>query len=71
MKKIIAFLLSLFALDSSTAQTPAELVQKYGKAFPQYTELSIAVVEGDDISFYGFIKKDSTFEVKENATAIF
>lgn len=71
MKKIIAFLLSLFALDSSTAQTPAELVQKYGKAFPQHTELSIAVVEGDDISFYGFIKKDSTFEVKENATAIF
>ena len=71
MKKIITFLLSLFALGSSTAQTPAELVQEYGKAFPEYTELSIAVVEGDKVSFYGFIKKDSTFEAKENANAIF
>lgn len=71
MKRIITFLLSLFAFDSSTAQTPAELVQKYGKAFPQYTELAFAVIEGDEVSFYGFIKKDSTFEVKENANAIF
>jgi CubicO group peptidase (beta-lactamase class C family) len=71
MKRIITFLLSLFTLNSSTAQTPAELVQKHGKAFPEDTELSIAIIEGDEISFYGFIKKDSTFEFKENATAIF
>lgn len=71
MKRIITFLLSLFAIDSSIAQTPAELVQKYGKAFPKYTELSIAVIEDDQISFYGFIKKDSIFEAKENETTIF
>ena len=71
MNYIITFLLLFFALNTLTAQTPAELVQKYGKNFPQYTELAIAVVEGQNISYYGFIKKDSTFEVKENATAIF
>lgn len=71
MKHIITFLLSLFLINSSNAQTPADLVKKYGKDFPQYTELSIAVVEGKDVSFYGFIKKDSTFELKENTTAIF
>lgn len=71
MKPFITFLLSIFALNMATAQTPAELVKKYGKDFPQYTEFAIAVVEGDEVSFYGFIKKDSTFEAKENASAIF
>jgi CubicO group peptidase (beta-lactamase class C family) len=71
MKPLITFFLSFFLLNAVLAQTPAELVQKYGKDFPKYTELAIAVVEGEDISFYGFIKKDSIFEVKENATAIF
>jgi CubicO group peptidase (beta-lactamase class C family) len=71
MKQIITFLVALFILNSSTAQTPAKLVQKHGKAFPKHTELAIAVIEGDKVSFYGFIKKDSTFEAKKNATATF
>jgi CubicO group peptidase (beta-lactamase class C family) len=71
MKQTITFLLSLLSLHSITAQTPGELVQKYGKSFPENTELAIAVVEGNEVTFYGFIKKDSTFEAKENATAIF
>lgn len=71
MKQIITCLLSLFTLNSSIAQSPAELIQKYGKAFPEHTELAFAIIEGDKVSFYGFIKKDSIFEAKENETAVF
>lgn len=71
MKTLISFFLFLFTLNNLPAQTPSELVKKYGKDFPKYTELAIAVVEGQHVSYYGFIKKDSTFEVKKNATAIF
>ncbi|CAA6802674.1 MAG: Beta-lactamase (EC [uncultured Aureispira sp.] len=71
MKQLIPFLVALFTLQTSTAQTPAELVQEYGKAFPKQTELAIAVIEGDKVSYYGFIKKDSSFEAKKNASAIF
>lgn len=71
MKQLIIVLFSLFALHSITAQTPAELVQKYGKAFPENTELALAIVEGNEVTFYGFIKKDSSFEAQKNATAIF
>lgn len=70
MKRFLAFLLSLFSLKS-TAQTPAELVEKYGKKFPKHTELSIALIHGDEVTFYGFIKKDSSFQSIDNASSIF
>ena len=71
MKRIIAFILSLFAIEFNHAQTPPELIQKYGKAFPEYTEVAIAIIEGDQVSYYGFIKKDSIFEAQKNNTAVF
>lgn len=72
MKSIITYFLSLFFGTAASAQTPNELVQKYGKKFPEFTELSIAIIKGkDNIEYQGFIKKDTLFEPKENHQSVF
>ncbi|BDS09989.1 serine hydrolase domain-containing protein [Aureispira anguillae] len=71
MKYLLVFLFPLFFFKISTAQSPLEFVKKYGSNFPTYTELSIAVINGEQITFYGFIKKETGFEPKENKNSIF
>lgn len=71
MKRFITYLLSLFFGTTAAAQTPNDLVQKFGKKFPEFTELSIAIIKGKEVEYLGFIKKDTVFQAKENHQSVF
>lgn len=72
MKQLITYFLSLLFGTAASAQTTSDLVQKYGKKFPELTELSIALIkEKDNIEYQGFVKKDTLFESKENSKSVF
>lgn len=71
MKQLFTFLLILFIFNITFAQTPLKLIEKHGQEFPKYTELAIAIIDGDKVTYHGFIKKEKGFEPKTNEQAIF
>ena len=48
-----------------------DLIESYTDQFPENTQLSIAILNGDDVNFFGFIKsKDTLFSI-DNSDSVF
>jgi len=71
MKTFYICALFLFINTTLIGQSPIELIKEHSKEFPEYTELAVAIVQEDKISYYGIIKKGEQFEEKSNAQAVF
>lgn len=71
MKPLFPSLFLLLIHSFCFGQNISEAIDKHGASFPPYTEVAIAIVDGDQVHYHGFIKTGEGFEAKDNANAVF
>lgn len=69
--KIFLLLSCLYTAFYTYHQNPQAVVEKLGSDFPENTQLSIALLEGETVQYYGFHKKEGRYVPVSNQQAVF